>query len=124
MLIILVPSRCLFGKRGGLQIDPSGMLGCLSDTCIGIGDLGGIADWYIFCSLLFRFAVSALEYCSLSPRSHRIAIPLYVVTMALRSLIVSTLAAQASAVWLAGVNIAGCEIGIDTSVSDTTFQSY
>ena len=38
--------------------------------------------------------------------------------MALRSLIVSTLAAQASAVWLAGVNIAGCEIGIDTSVSN------
>lgn len=38
-------------------------------------------------------------------------------TMALRSFIVSSLAVQASAVWLAGVNIAGCEIGIDTSVS-------
>jgi hypothetical protein len=37
--------------------------------------------------------------------------------MTLRSLLLSTLAAQASAVWLAGVNIAGCEIGMDTSVS-------
>lgn len=40
--------------------------------------------------------------------------------MALRSLFISTLAAQASAVWLAGVNIAGCEIGIDTSVRNTS----
>jgi hypothetical protein len=37
--------------------------------------------------------------------------------MAFRSLFLSTLAAQACAVWLAGVNIAGCEIGIDTSVN-------
>lgn len=43
--------------------------------------------------------------------------------MALRSILVSTLAAQASAVWLGGVNIAGCEIGIDTSVSHTVFQA-
>lgn len=35
----------------------------------------------------------------------------------LRSMLVSAFAAHASAVWLAGVNIAGCEIGIDTSVS-------
>jgi hypothetical protein len=38
--------------------------------------------------------------------------------MALRTLFVSSIAAHASAVWLAGVNIAGCEIGIDTSVSN------
>lgn len=37
----------------------------------------------------------------------------------LRSILVSALVAQANAVWLAGVNIAGCEIGIDTSVSGT-----
>jgi hypothetical protein len=43
--------------------------------------------------------------------------------MAVRSLIVSTLAAHASAVWLGGVNIAGCEIGIDTSVSNAVYQS-
>ncbi|KAI7370904.1 cellulase-domain-containing protein [Hortaea werneckii] len=35
--------------------------------------------------------------------------------MGLRSVLVATLAAQASAVWLAGVNIAGCDIGMDTS---------
>jgi len=35
----------------------------------------------------------------------------------LRSVVVSALVAQANAVWLGGVNIAGCEIGIDTSVS-------
>jgi hypothetical protein len=48
--------------------------------------------------------------------TRRILISLIKNNMALRSLIASTLAAQASAVWLAGVNIAGCEIGIDTSV--------
>ena len=37
--------------------------------------------------------------------------------MAFRSVLLSTLAAHTSAVWLGGVNIAGCEIGIDTSVS-------
>lgn len=42
--------------------------------------------------------------------------------MAVRSLLVSTFAAHASAVWLGGVNIAGCEIGIDTSVSTAVFQ--
>jgi hypothetical protein len=45
------------------------------------------------------------------------------VTMAIRSLLVSALAAQASAVWLAGVNIAGCEIGIDTSVRNVVLPS-
>ena len=44
--------------------------------------------------------------------------------MAIRSLLVSTLAAQANAVWLAGVNIAGCEIGIDTSVSNKDVFDY
>jgi hypothetical protein len=36
----------------------------------------------------------------------------------LRSILASAFVAQASAVWLAGLNIAGCEIGIDTSVSE------
>jgi hypothetical protein len=35
----------------------------------------------------------------------------------LRSILASAFVAQANAVWLAGLNIAGCEIGIDTSVS-------
>lgn len=38
--------------------------------------------------------------------------------MPLRSLMLSALAAQASAVWLAGVNIAGCEFGMNTNVSE------
>jgi len=44
--------------------------------------------------------------------------------MAFRSILISTLAAHANAVWLAGVNIAGCEIGIDTSVSDEINESF
>jgi hypothetical protein len=39
--------------------------------------------------------------------------------MAFRSFVISALAAQASAVWLAGVNLSGCELGMDTSVSVT-----
>lgn len=37
--------------------------------------------------------------------------------MAFRSVVLSALAVQTSAVWLAGVNIAGCEFGMDTNVS-------
>lgn len=48
--------------------------------------------------------------------SHQTSLfPLYDVM--LRSILASAFVAQASAVWLAGLNIAGCEIGIDTSVS-------
>lgn len=36
----------------------------------------------------------------------------------LRSILASAFVAHANAVWLAGLNIAGCEIGIDTSVSE------
>lgn len=38
--------------------------------------------------------------------------------MALRSLVLSALAARAGAVWLAGVNIAGCEFGMNTNVRE------
>jgi hypothetical protein len=66
--------------------------------------------------LLFKllFAAVALPHFISTSSQH--------LKMSLRSLLVSTLAVQASAVWLAGVNIAGCEIGIDTSVSDTDFS--
>lgn len=40
--------------------------------------------------------------------------------MAFRSTLLAGLAAQAGAVWLAGVNIAGCEIGMQTDVSFKT----
>lgn len=63
------------------------------------------------------FAAVALVDCSSAPDANRTITSLPDFTMAIRSLLVSTLAVQASAVWLAGVNIAGCEIGIDTSVS-------
>jgi hypothetical protein len=39
----------------------------------------------------------------------------------LRSILASAFVAQSNAVWLAGLNIAGCEIGIDTSVSEKQF---
>lgn len=41
--------------------------------------------------------------------------------MAFRFFVISTIAAHANAVWLGGVNIAGCEIGIDTLVSSQAF---
>ncbi|GAB1737669.1 hypothetical protein NU219Hw_g2083t1 [Hortaea werneckii] len=44
--------------------------------------------------------------------------------MGLRSVLVATLAAQASAVWLAGVNIAGCDIGMDTSGNYQPEQAF
>lgn len=37
--------------------------------------------------------------------------------VALSLLFLAGFAAQSSAVWLAGVNIAGCDFGMDTSVS-------
>jgi hypothetical protein len=39
--------------------------------------------------------------------------------MAFQSFVISALAVQASAVWLAGVNLSGCELGMDTNVSPT-----
>jgi hypothetical protein len=57
----------------------------------------------------------------------RSLLPLFIVStrlppkqMAFRSFVVSALAVQASAVWLAGVNLSGCELGMDTNVSTAT----
>ena len=105
----------------------SGMLGCLSDTCIGIG---GPRRYPLGIGIYSALSSSSLRLLFLSWKTilstfevDQIATPLYVIIMAFRSLFVSALAAQASAVWLAGVNIAGCEIGIDTSVSDIVVRS-
>lgn len=75
---------------------------------------------YLFCSsscLLLLPCATILSTFEAKPDRN---ISPTVINMAFRSLFVSTLAAHASAVWLAGVNIAGCEIGIDTSVSKRT----
>jgi hypothetical protein len=62
---------------------------------------------------LFRYFPSIILHLASHPTS---SFPLYDVM--LRSILASAFVAQASAVWLAGLNIAGCEIGIDTSVSE------
>ena len=88
--------------------------------------MGGI-DWRLGFILLFFFlsALSALDdYFSRPPKLYQIATSLTVIIIAFRSIFVVTLAAQASAVWLTDVNIAGCEIGIDTSVRKYTFADY